>query len=101
MKRNFDDVSCAAKHGTAGGRTRSDDTQPLPRWLEIHDLDDLKNHLVSIVIAVLAVLFLREPVARAGDVDLLQLGVIQLGAALALMIAALIFYLTMKEVRNK
>lgn len=31
-----------------------DDRLPLPRWLEIQDLDDLKGHLVSVVIAVLA-----------------------------------------------
>jgi uncharacterized membrane protein YqhA len=72
-----------------------DDTLPLPRWLEVHDLDDLKNHLVSLVIAVLAVLFLREAVARAGDLDLLSLG-----AALALMIAALTFFLTMRRARK-
>ena len=72
-----------------------DDTLPVPRWLEIHDLDDLKNHLVSVVIAVLAVLFLREAVGRAGDLDLLQLG-----AALALMIAALTLYLTIKGGRG-
>jgi len=73
-----------------------DDTLPLPRWLEIHDLEDLKKHLVSVVIAVLAVLFLREAVARAADVDLLSLG-----GALALMIAALTFFLTMKGVRKQ
>ena len=37
-----------------------DDTLPLPRWLEIHDLDDLKAELISVVVAVLAVLFLGE-----------------------------------------
>ena len=63
----------------------------LPRWLKIHDLEDLKNHLVSVVVAVLAVLFLQEAVARAGDLDLLQLAV-----ALALMIAALTFFLTIR-----
>lgn len=68
-----------------------DETLRLPRWLKIHDLDDLKSHLVSIVIAVLAVLFLREAVARAGDLDLLKLA-----AALALMIAALTFFLMMR-----
>jgi len=72
-----------------------DDTLPLPRWLEIHDLDDLKDHLVSVVIAVLAVLFLREAVARAGEADLLGLG-----AALALMIAALTFFLAKKGQRK-
>jgi len=68
---------------------------PLPRWLEIHDLEDLKNHLVSILIAVLAVIFLREAVARTEELDLLKLGV-----ALALMIAPLVFFLTMKRARK-
>ena len=67
-----------------------DEALPLPRWLKIDDLDDLKGYLVSIVIAVLAVLFLRQAVERAGDLDLLSLAV-----ALALMIAALVFFLFM------
>ncbi len=37
-----------------------DDKLPLPKWLEVHNLEDLKGNLVSVVIAVLAVLFLRE-----------------------------------------
>jgi uncharacterized membrane protein YqhA len=73
-----------------------DDTLPVPRWLEIHDLDDLKNNLVSVLVAVFAVLFLREAVARAGDLDLLELGV-----TIAVMIAALTFYLSMKGERRK
>jgi uncharacterized membrane protein YqhA len=51
-------------------------------------VEDLKRHLVSIIIAVLAVLFLREAVERAKDLDLLQLA-----AALAIMIAALVLFL--------
>ncbi len=65
-----------------------DDTLPLPRWLEIHDLDDLKGNLVSVVIAVLAVLFLREAVAWDGTRDLLAYGV-----ALAVVVAALNLFL--------
>ncbi|MCC6379035.1 MAG: YqhA family protein [Burkholderiales bacterium] len=65
-----------------------DDKLPLPRWLHIEDLDDLKGHLVSVIIAVLAVLFLREAVAWDGSRDLLSFG-----AALALVIVALTFYL--------
>ena len=42
------------------------------------------------MIAVLAVLFLGQAVERAGDLDLLILA-----AALALMIAALVFFLSM------
>src|SRR6516225_5182952 len=67
-----------------------DEAMPLPRWLKIDDLEDLKGYLVSIVIAVLAVLFLGQAVERAGDLDLLILA-----AALALMIAALAFFLSM------
>lgn len=51
----------------------------LPKWLDIQDLNDLKGYLVSVVIAVLAVLFLREAVAWDGARDLLAFG-----AALAL-----------------
>jgi uncharacterized membrane protein YqhA len=68
-----------------------DDTLPLPGWLEIRDLEDLKSNLVSVVIAVLAVLFLREAVAWDGSRDLLAFG-----AALALIIAALSFFLARK-----
>jgi uncharacterized membrane protein YqhA len=73
-----------------------DDTLPLPRWLEIHDLEDLKMHLVSIVIAVLAVLSLREAVERAGSLDLLQLA-----AARALMIAVLTSFLSTGRARKE
>ena len=73
-----------------------DDTLPLPRWLKIHDLEDLKEHLLSVIVAVLAVLFLREVVARAGDLDLLQLAI-----ALAIIIAALTIFLAMKLFRRE
>lgn len=65
-----------------------DDTLPLPRWLEVHNLDDLKGNLISLVIAVLAVLFLREAIAWDGSRELLALGI-----SIALIIAALTFYL--------
>ena len=73
-----------------------DETLPLPRWLKIDDLEDLKGYLVSIVIAVLAVLFLRQAVERAGDLDLLNLA-----AALALMIVALVLFLFMRGRRRE
>jgi uncharacterized membrane protein YqhA len=73
-----------------------DDTLPLPRWLEIHDLDDLKMHLVRIVIAVLAVLFFREAVERAGNLDLLELA-----AALSLIIAVLTLFLSTGGARKE
>lgn len=65
-----------------------DNTLPLPSWLVIHSLEDLKNNLVSVIVAVLAVLFAKEVVARTGQIDLLGLGV-----AIALMIGALTLFL--------
>lgn len=73
-----------------------DDTLPLPHWLKVRDLEDLKANLVSVVIAVLAVLFLREAVTWDGGRDLLGFG-----AALALMIGALTFYLGKKGGRKE
>jgi uncharacterized membrane protein YqhA len=73
-----------------------DDTLPLPRWLKIDNLEDLKRHLVSVIIAVLAVLFLREAVERAKDLDLLRLA-----AALALMIAALVLFIALQDHHRK
>ena len=73
-----------------------DDTLPLPRWLKIDNLEDLKRHLVSIIIAVLAVLFLREAVERAKDLDLLRLA-----AALAIMIAALVLFIALQDHHRK
>jgi uncharacterized membrane protein YqhA len=73
-----------------------DDTLPMPRWLEVHDLEDLKANLVSIVIAVLAVLFLREAVAWEVGRDFLQFG-----AAVALMVGALTLFLSRKWGRKE
>ncbi len=63
-----------------------------PRWLQLKDLEDLKAHLVSVVIAVLAVLFLREAVAWDGSRAILELGV-----AVAATIGALALFLRTKK----
>jgi uncharacterized membrane protein YqhA len=68
-----------------------DDTLPLPKWLAIRDLDDLKGNLVSVVIAVLSVLFLREAVIWDDPHDLPGFGV-----ALAVIIIALTLFLAKK-----
>jgi uncharacterized membrane protein YqhA len=65
-----------------------DNTLPLPAWLVIRNLEDLKNNLISVIVAVLAVLFAKEAVARTSDLDLLGLGI-----AVALMIGALTLFL--------
>lgn len=69
-----------------------DDRIPLPHWLEIHDLDDLKEKLIGVVIVVLGVLFLGQVIAWDGQRDLLSPG-----AAVALVIAALAYFLSLKK----
>jgi len=61
----------------------------LPEWLQFRSFDDLKLKLVGVVIVVLAVLFLGHVVAWNGERDLLRLG-----AAIALVIAALTYFLS-------
>lgn len=73
-----------------------DNTLPLPSWLLIRNLEDLKNNLVSVIVAVLAVLFAKEAVARTGDLDLLGLGI-----AVALMIAALTLFLVVNAFAHR
>jgi uncharacterized membrane protein YqhA len=73
-----------------------DDKLPLPKWLEVTNLEDLKGNLVSVVIAVLAVLFLREAVAWDGTREIAAFG-----GALALVIAALTFFLMKNNARRK
>lgn len=63
----------------------------LPSWLEIKTLDDLKNKLIGVVIVVLGVLFLGQVVTWDGERDLLGYG-----AAIALVIAALTYFLGYK-----
>ena len=61
----------------------------LPEWLQIRTFDDLKLKLVGVVIVVLAVLFLGQVVAWDGERDLLRFG-----AGIALVIAALTYFLS-------
>lgn len=64
----------------------------LPEWLTIKTLDDLKDKLVAVVIVVLGVLFLGQVVSWDGQRDLLGFG-----AAIALVVAALTYFLTAKS----
>ncbi len=47
----------------------------LPRWLEIHTLDDLKEKLVSVIVVVMGVFFLGCLLNGAKSLDLLYMGV--------------------------
>lgn len=66
-----------------------DPSLPLPDWLKIRTLDDLKNKLVAVVIVVLAVVFLGKAVT--GDSDLMNAGV-----GIAAVIAALTWFISIK-----
>lgn len=61
-----------------------DDTAPMPEWLQIHSLDDLKSKLVGVVAVVLAVSFLGV-VIRGVDATALMHEGIGIGAVVASM----------------
>lgn len=65
-----------------------DDRINVPEWLEIHDIDDLKGKLISVIIVVLSVLFLGQAVNWSGDPNFLPFG-----ASVALVIASLTYFL--------
>lgn len=69
-----------------------DDQLPLPPWLEIHTLDDLKDKLIGVVVVVMAVLFLGQLISWDGQRDLLGVG-----GGIALVIAALAYFGAQKK----
>jgi uncharacterized membrane protein YqhA len=68
-----------------------DDRLDLPEWLEIHNLDDLKQKLIGVLIVVMGVVFLGQVVTWDGERNLLTLG-----GGIALVIAALTYFLSQK-----
>lgn len=69
-----------------------DDTIDVPRWLEIHTLDDLKNKLTGVVVVVMSVLFLGQVVTWDGQRDLMGFGL-----GVAAVIAALTYFLSQQH----
>lgn len=51
-----------------------DDKLVLPEWLTFHDIDDLKHRLASVVIVVLAVMFLGSALESKEPMDILLRG---------------------------
>jgi uncharacterized membrane protein YqhA len=47
---------------------------PLPAWLKIESLDDLKDNLTEVIVVALLVAFLGQAVEWTGDVAILGLG---------------------------
>ncbi len=64
-----------------------DDDLALPAWLVIHNLEDLKEKLVGVVIVVLAVFFLGRVIESQSAIEVLYLG-----GGIALVIAALSYF---------
>ena len=62
---------------------------PLPGWLKICDLDDLKDKLLGLVVIALAVLFLGEALTWTGAADILGYG---LGTAATIIAISLYFW---------
>lgn len=64
-----------------------DDNLDLPAWLVIHNLEDLKEKLVGVVIVVLAVFFLGRVIESESPIEVLYLG-----GGISLVIAALSYF---------
>lgn len=73
-----------------------DDRINVPSWLEIHNLDDLKGKLASVVIVILSVVFLGQAVKWEGGTDLLAFG-----TSVALVITSLTYFLSEKNKKIK
>ena len=73
-----------------------DDRLELPRWLEIHDVDDLKGKVIGILVVVLGVLFLSEVVRDYGGANILYTGL-----AIAAVIAALTYFVSQKRTKGR
>ena len=65
---------------------------PLPGWVEIRNLDDLKTKLLGLTVIALAVVFLGYALTVSAGTSILELG-----AAVGIMIAAISAYLWVKH----
>jgi uncharacterized membrane protein YqhA len=69
-----------------------DDEIEVPAWLVVHNLDDLKNNLISVVIVVMGVLFLGQIISWDGQSNLLTPGI-----AISVVIFSLSYFLSLKK----
>lgn len=56
------------------GDIRRDGEDVLPGWLAMHDLNELKSRVVSMVVLVLAVTFVEQLVGSSGGLQILEVG---------------------------
>lgn len=72
-----------------------DDRLELPNWLEIRNLDDLKQKLIGVMIVVMGVVFLGQVVTWDGQRDLFGYG-----GGIAVVIAALTYFLSQQPKKS-
>ena len=75
-----------------------DDELPVPLWLRVYDLDDLKSKLIGVVVAIIAVVFVGIFVDANRSADVISYGV---GAGALVAGLAIFAYATKKEVKGK
>lgn len=75
-------------YGLFIARERATERYWMPSWLKMHDLEDLKARVVSMLILVAAITFVDVAVQTRGGIDVLYLGI-----AIAVVIAALTAFL--------
>lgn len=77
------------------GRVRVDGGARVPEWLQMHDLNDLKARVISMMILVAAVSFVEVAVDFPGGLQVLQLG-----GGVAVVIVALTLFLRLGSHAN-
>jgi uncharacterized membrane protein YqhA len=75
-----------------------DDELPVPLWLRVYDLDDLKSKLIGVVVAIIAVVFVGIFVDADRSKDVLSYGV---GAGALVVGLAIFAYATKKEPKSR
>jgi len=73
----------------------SDESSPLPRWLRMEDLNDLKRRIIAMIVLVLAVTFVEAVVDDSSAHQVLDLG-----AGIAAVIVALTAFLRLGHGQN-
>jgi uncharacterized membrane protein YqhA len=66
--------------------------EQLPNWLQVDDLDALKDMLIKIIVPVMGITFLGRVVGWNGEDDLLSYGL-----AIAAVVVALSYFLSIKS----
>jgi uncharacterized membrane protein YqhA len=75
-----------------------DDELPVPLWLRVYDLDDLKSKLIGVVVAIIAVVYVGIFVDANRSKDVLSYGV---GAGALVVGLAIFAYATKKEPKGR